>query len=240
MLKLGSLFSGIGGLDMGFERTGRFKTIWQSEIDPYASAVLQKHWPDVPNLGDITRINWGGSNVPTSSPAAFHAKTSAKRAKEKALKANALACGESSIDVLREPGQNGLSSKTCQGSLPSAWERSWRTCGARVTRRSGLFLLKQPRLARRTSVNASSSWPTPTTADAFTDKLKSTQQKEGSMHSLSQAQAVQMWPTPRANERSQRNSRDAGVALSRAVKFWPTPTVNDSKNDGAPSQFKRH
>ena len=31
---------------------------WQSEIDPYASAVLKKHWPDVPNLGDIRSIQW--------------------------------------------------------------------------------------------------------------------------------------------------------------------------------------
>jgi DNA (cytosine-5)-methyltransferase 1 len=59
MITVGSLFSGIGGLEYGLERTGGFKTIWQSEIDPYASAVLRKHWPEVPNLGDITKIEWG-------------------------------------------------------------------------------------------------------------------------------------------------------------------------------------
>jgi DNA (cytosine-5)-methyltransferase 1 len=31
---------------------------WQSEIDPYACRVLKKHWPDVPNLGNIKEINW--------------------------------------------------------------------------------------------------------------------------------------------------------------------------------------
>jgi len=30
--------------------------VWQSEIDAYASAVLRKHWPGVPNLGDIRNI----------------------------------------------------------------------------------------------------------------------------------------------------------------------------------------
>ena len=56
-LTVGSLFSGIGGIDLGLERAG-MRVIWQSEIDPYACRVLAKHWPDVPNLGDITTIDW--------------------------------------------------------------------------------------------------------------------------------------------------------------------------------------
>jgi DNA (cytosine-5)-methyltransferase 1 len=56
-LTVGSLFSGIGGLDFGLERAG-MRVIWQSEIDPYACRVLANHWPNTPNLGDITRIDW--------------------------------------------------------------------------------------------------------------------------------------------------------------------------------------
>lgn len=54
-MKVGSLFSGIGGFDLGLERAG-MEITWQSEIDPYASRVLKKHWPNVPNLGDIRAI----------------------------------------------------------------------------------------------------------------------------------------------------------------------------------------
>ena len=56
-MRVGSLFSGIGGLDLGLERAG-MTVVWQSEIDPYACRVLAKHWPDVPNLGDVTTIDW--------------------------------------------------------------------------------------------------------------------------------------------------------------------------------------
>ena len=56
-LTVGSLFSGIGGIDLGLERAG-MRVVWQCEIDPYACKVLAKHWPTVPNLGDITTIDW--------------------------------------------------------------------------------------------------------------------------------------------------------------------------------------
>ena len=53
----GGLFSGIGGLELGLERAG-FDIVWHAETDPYASKVLAKHWPHVPNLGDVTQIDW--------------------------------------------------------------------------------------------------------------------------------------------------------------------------------------
>lgn len=55
--RVGSLFSGIGGMDLGLERAG-MSVSWQSEIEPYACKVLTKHWSDVSNLGDVTAIDW--------------------------------------------------------------------------------------------------------------------------------------------------------------------------------------
>ena len=54
-MKLGSIFSGIGGFDVGFERAG-FEIAWQVEIDKFCRRVLEKHWPSVMRFGDVRAI----------------------------------------------------------------------------------------------------------------------------------------------------------------------------------------
>jgi DNA (cytosine-5)-methyltransferase 1 len=53
-LKVGSLFTGYGGLDLAIGGD----LAWYSEIEPAAIQILEHHFPGVPNLGDITKINW--------------------------------------------------------------------------------------------------------------------------------------------------------------------------------------
>ncbi|MDD5704956.1 MAG: DNA (cytosine-5-)-methyltransferase [Kiritimatiellae bacterium] len=58
-----SLFSGIGGLDLGFERAG-FKTTFQCEINKFCLTILKKHWPDVPRRTNIKEIT--SADIPVS------------------------------------------------------------------------------------------------------------------------------------------------------------------------------
>ena len=55
-MKFGSLFSGIGGMDLGLERAG-MECKWQVEIDDYCQRVLNKHWPDVRRYEDVKEIH---------------------------------------------------------------------------------------------------------------------------------------------------------------------------------------
>lgn len=54
-----SVFSGIEAASVAWEPLG-FEPMAFSEVDPHASAVLAERFPDVPNLGDITKVDWGG------------------------------------------------------------------------------------------------------------------------------------------------------------------------------------
>lgn len=53
-----SLFSGIGGLELGLEQAG-MNTVGQVEINPWCRTVLEKHWPTIPRHDDVqTAITW--------------------------------------------------------------------------------------------------------------------------------------------------------------------------------------
>lgn len=58
MLTLGSLFTGYGGLDMAVEEVFGARTVWVSDNYPGACKVIERRFPEVPNLGDITKIDW--------------------------------------------------------------------------------------------------------------------------------------------------------------------------------------
>ena len=51
-MKFGSLFSGIGGLDLGLERAG-MECRWQVEINEFCQKILRKHWPNIKLISSV-------------------------------------------------------------------------------------------------------------------------------------------------------------------------------------------
>ena len=59
MLAMGSVFSGIAGIERGLEMIGVGRTVWQCEKDEYAQEVLRKHWPALPLYTDVCHLARG-------------------------------------------------------------------------------------------------------------------------------------------------------------------------------------
>ena len=58
MIKIGSLFAGIGGFELGIERAiSGSSTIWQVEQNEFCQRILKKHWPNAIIYNDVKHIN---------------------------------------------------------------------------------------------------------------------------------------------------------------------------------------
>jgi DNA (cytosine-5)-methyltransferase 1 len=64
-MKVLSLFSGVGGFDLGLERAG-METVFQCEWDKHATKILERHWPDVPRWDDVSTLT--GKHILAHAP----------------------------------------------------------------------------------------------------------------------------------------------------------------------------
>lgn len=58
MLTVGALFAGYGGMEQGIAQVLPVSLSWFAEFDAAPSAVMAHHHPGVPNLGDVTKVDW--------------------------------------------------------------------------------------------------------------------------------------------------------------------------------------
>ena len=215
------LFSGIGGFSLGLARAG-FRTVAFAEIEPWCKQVLAKHWPTVPQLGDITTIGV----EPMSSSEDSLARTSALPGEAPALPEIVRLSGGGYAEPFAWYDRGTQSWRTWQRCLLEGWTPfagTWPRSG--MTRNGIAYQL--PTLAPLTEETESGLWPTPR-AEYDSGKHKG---KPDTLHS-----AVKMWPTPHGfSKDGGRSNGPSGNELGRAVNraMWPTPTSRDYKDGSA-------
>jgi DNA (cytosine-5)-methyltransferase 1 len=57
-MKIGSLFSGYGGLDLAVQQMFDAEVVWHCEWEDAPATVLEAHWPGVPNFRDVSKVDW--------------------------------------------------------------------------------------------------------------------------------------------------------------------------------------
>jgi hypothetical protein len=227
MLTVGSLFSGVGGLDLGLERAG-MKVIWQMEVDDYCLKVLAKHWPKVPRLGDIREINWKSQ---MSFVGASHASLSASLAVGKATTTT----DGSGLNFFEPFAKYDLGthswrmyrgcSQLTTGDLPDKYSGTWPKRGMI---RNGIAY--RPRTSEPLTLDGGSSlWRTPTASDSHGHQYQYSRGNHGQMTPTLVGQVKGMFPTPIARDsrsfKGARRSKNAqgSEPLAVVVQTWPTP-----------------
>lgn len=57
-MKIGSLFSGYGGLDLAVSAVTGAEVAWHCEWEDAPSKILEKNFPGVPNFKDVSKVDW--------------------------------------------------------------------------------------------------------------------------------------------------------------------------------------
>lgn len=57
-MKHAELFAGYGGLGLAVEESFGAELAWYAEFDAAPSKIMARHWPGVPNYGDVTAVDW--------------------------------------------------------------------------------------------------------------------------------------------------------------------------------------
>lgn len=235
-MKIGSLFSGYGGLDTAVANITGGNVVWHCEWEDAPARILEHNYPGIPNYRDVTTVDWtqvepvdiltGGFPCQDVSLAgARKGLTSETRSGLWSEFAKAIEILQPRLVVIENV--RGLLSANADGDVEQC---SW--CLGDTTDKSHLRALGAV-LGDLANIGFDAEWtgvraadvgaphsrfrifivafrntppnqlkqnlPTPTVSDLYTEKMKSTQQTPGSMHSVTLAQAVvrpDLFPVP--------------------------------------------
>jgi DNA (cytosine-5)-methyltransferase 1 len=248
-MRIVSLFSGIGGLDIACERAFNGATITQVEREPFAVRVLERRWPDAVRHDDVTTYRGEPCDVVCGG---FPCTDLSVAGKREGLDAARSGLYHEMIRIVSESQPQyvvfenvppllkyrgrvdtdlarigyGTIWQVCEASDVGAPHRRQRVFVVAVRGLAGSQMLPRPSpqgdlfAPAFGAVQAAALWPTPTTGD------HATMYQQGG-EPLGHAAR---WPTPTCNNAGESGTlRDFGGDLTAAIR-WPTPTVCGNNN----------
>jgi hypothetical protein len=211
-LIVGSLCSGIGGLDMALEALG-MEVVWSVENDPFCLKVLKQHWPSIPRYGDLKQLT---SSLEASRVRAIPPLASLEERMTKEISGPR----SSPLFCIYNPASSSW--RTSAISLLSTtlepYSGDWPTQG---TMRNGVCFQRQ-KSVRLTRGTGYSSWPTPDTVNPGDgqpyEKLQASLEER-------RARTKQAVAEGRVKPGS---GRSENLAMAVAKQNWMTPNTMDS------------
>jgi len=204
--RIGSLCSGYGGLDLAVTAVLGGQLVWCADSDPHAAAILAARYPGVPNLGDITRIDW--HTVP---------------------RVDLLTAGFPCQDISTAGRGAGIQ----KGTRSGIWENI--TDAVRVLRPRLLFVETSPPSASAASTASSVTWPRSGTtrnghAYAHPPSEHPTAATDCSCSPTTPpAEPARLLPTARARDHK---GPGYGNDLPAVIAVLPTPTAHTYGTQG--------
>lgn len=248
MTRIGGLFFGYGGLDMAVQSVLGGELAWVSEIDKGACKIIDHRFPGVPNIGDVTKVDWsqvepvdiltGGSPCQDLSHAGKRAgMTEGTRSNLWVAMREAIAQLRPSL-VVWENVRGAASAEAtsdlefCPGCMGDAWYRGavLRALGRVVGDLADLGYVGRIRGLRAADVGASHGRFRYFLAAHANDARRFEQRRPvAARPQLSSAEhAGSLLPTPTSSDTNGAgNHGDGGLDLRTAITLLPPPAVND-------------
>lgn len=248
-MKIGSLFSGIGAMDVACEQHFGARTVWHVERDAYCRSILARHWPDAERHDDVTAVGAAALepvDILIGGPPCVDLSAAGRR---RGLHADRSGLFFEMVRIAAElrpalvvienvPSLLHDWRGTVEGAMAGAgYGVTWALMAARhagaphlrwrvvlLCRRGGRHLGVCRPLALPELRPPGQLWPTPAASD----------------FSGSEAPGAYLARRERVRE-SSGNGNGFGAQLSMSVRLWPTPTAHDANDSGlAPSEVERH
>jgi len=239
-MRVGSLFSGIGGLDLAVEAATGGHTVWQVEQSEPCRQVLARHWPEAERFDDVRTVGAHNLEPVDILIGGFPCQDLSCAGSRKGLKgersglffefariANELQ--PAMVIVENVPGllkHRGLVDQTfANAGYRTTWARCYASSAGAPHLRRRVFLVAKREGSAAFTLQAdmldlpktpAATWPTPTASRA------------------NESETVESWLARR--DRVAQYSRPLSPPLGLAVRMsWPTPTCGDAKASGSRS-----